>query len=96
MLGLFPTLGSFTGESVIVLLTFLADLKNTFGNWGKCETNAIWDLAYLLSDGSKEVYEAYTAIRMSSNAHIYHETWPMVINALIKRFFTKKSAPGSI
>lgn len=37
-----------------------------------------------------EVLEAYTANEMSTHAHGFHRTWPVAINAGIKRFSTGK------
>lgn len=34
------------------------------------------------------MYEGYSASEMGTNAYVYHETWPVVINGLNQRFFT--------
>lgn len=43
----------------------------------------------MISEGDKELYEAYAANRMSTDAHVYHGTWPAVIEVYIQRFLAK-------
>lgn len=51
-----------------------ADIKDKLENYGVYKGNAIRVLAYLLSDGAMEVCEVYIGNRMSTYAHVYHET----------------------
>lgn len=44
----------------------------------------------MLSDGAGEVYEAYTTTEISSDALLYHRSWPMALNTLIQQFLTGK------
>lgn len=76
-------------ENPIVLLAFLSDLKDTFNNCDGCEGEAVWVLASSLSDGIKEVYEAYTTNLANGGAHVFHEICPAIIDALTQLFFTK-------
>lgn len=62
----------------------LDNLKKTFDNSGACEGEPVRVLVYLLRDGAKEVYEAYNGNGMSTDVYFCHETWPWVIDALIK------------
>lgn len=89
---LFPTIKNFTAEKPTTVLAFLADLKDTFDNCCVYESKPVWVLAYLLSDGIKVIYESYTANwinRMQTDAHVYHGTWPVLINARIHRLLNK-------
>lgn len=38
---------------------------------------------------AQNLYVAYNANRMSSDAHLYHETWPVVINVFIQQIYLK-------
>lgn len=78
------------GKKPDALLTFLSNLKDASENCGECEDKAVWGLAYFLSDGAKYVHKASTATRMSTDAHAYHETCSVVINALIQCFLSEK------
>lgn len=60
-----------------------------FDNCGGCEGEAVEDLAQLLADGTMEVYEGYNPNNMSTDAHHFHETWPMAFNARIQQFLTE-------
>lgn len=81
------TIRNFTEEqNSIALLAFLADPKDTSDTCGVCGGKAVQNLAYLSSDGAKEVHETYTAIRISTDDHIFHEAWQPVI---MERFITK-------
>lgn len=64
----------------ITPLAFLADHKGTFDVCVAKECEAIWDLAYLLCDEDMNVCETYTANGMNTNAPVYHELCPVVIN----------------
>lgn len=44
---------------------------------------AVLFLAYLLTDGAKEVFEALTTVGLSTDAHALYGTWTVVIHALI-------------
>lgn len=46
---------------------------------------------YLVTDSAREIYEPYTANGLSIDAHIYHETWPVVINVFIQHSSTKNT-----
>lgn len=43
----------------------------------------------MIRDGAKEVYEPDNGNGICTNAHVYFEIWPVVINALGHRFMTK-------
>lgn len=60
-----------------------------FHNSGVCECEIVRVITYLLSDGAKKVYKAYTANDMSAGAHVYHRTWAVVFNILIQSFLAK-------
>lgn len=57
----------------------------TSDNCGALEGKAAVVLAYLQIDRARHVNKAYTANQTRTNAHAYHDTWPVVINALIQR-----------
>lgn len=82
-MGLFHTLRNFIGEKQIVLLAFWANFKGKIKIRGVCENEAVRGLTNLQSDAAKEMYKAYTANGMTIDAHCLHETWPVVIKALI-------------
>lgn len=88
-MGFFPTLGNFTGKNTIALLAFLAKLKYTFDNCGVSEGKTVCVLACLLSNGAEEVYEAYFTDGISTDPHVYHGTFPVVINVPIQGFLNK-------
>lgn len=73
----------FTEAKVIDLLTVSANFKVMFKKCNACVGEAVCVLAYLLDDGAKLGYEAYTANEMNTDAHVYYKTRPVVINALI-------------
>lgn len=77
------------GRKPIALLAFLGKVKDTSDNCGVCECNAVRVLVYLVSDSAREVYEAYTANEMSTDAHGFHGAQAIVINALMQCFLTK-------
>lgn len=56
---------------------------------GVCECEAVQDLVYFLCDGAKEVYKAYTGIEMSTNSHVYHKSWSVIMKTLIQLFLTE-------
>lgn len=60
------------GKNAIVLLTFLTNIKNIFDSCGACKGKIVRVLSYLLSNGTEELCEAYTANEMSFDAHPYH------------------------
>lgn len=66
--GVLPTLINCTGEKLIALLPFLADLKDTSDNCGVCENWTIGVIVYFLSDGANAAYEAYSNYAMSTDA----------------------------
>lgn len=74
------------GKKAIALLAYPANHNDTFINCGVCEGEAVCVTAYLLSVGAKDVYKTNTANEKKTDARVYHGTWPVVINALIKRF----------
>lgn len=84
-----PTLRNFIREKLIAVRTSLASLSDTFDNYGVCKDEADLVLAYLPSDGADVMYEAYIANRMRTDAQVFQETWPMVINAVTQKFFIK-------
>lgn len=57
-------------EDPIVVLALLADLKDTFDNFGVCDGEAVGALAYFLSNGAKKEYDAYTANGLSTDGHV--------------------------
>lgn len=77
-------------EKPIKLLAFSANLKHKFDNCAICECQTARVFSYLQSHSAKEAYEAYTAIRISTDTHIFHETWSVALNAMTQRFLTKK------
>lgn len=58
-------------------------------NCGVFNSDAVCILTYLLSDDAMGVYETCIAEKMSINAHVFHETWPLVLNNLVQLFMTK-------
>lgn len=66
----------------------LLDLNDRCDNCRVCEGEDANFLAYVLCDGAKGVYQAYIAIDISTGAHLYHETWPVVMGALFERLWT--------
>lgn len=54
-----------------------------------CECAAVRALAYLLPGRAQEVYKEFTTNQMSNDTRAYHETWPVVLHAPVKRFMTK-------
>lgn len=72
--GLCPTLMNLVGEKPIVLLAFLANLKDIFDNCGVRVGDAARDLAFSFCDLTNEVYEVYTANDFSTYDHVNHET----------------------
>lgn len=67
-MGLCSTRRNFTSEIPIALLTFIANLKDTFGSCGVREIEAVRGLQYMLSDKAKKVHEVYAANKMRTNA----------------------------
>lgn len=63
-----------------------AKLKDLFYNCGVCECETLHVLAHLLRDGTERVFEACTANKMSTNAHVCDKIRPAIANALSKRF----------
>lgn len=45
--------------------------------------------AFLLSDGAKTLSKTITLNEMGTDAQLHDETWRVIINALIQRFWTK-------
>lgn len=82
-------LRNFTREKQITQLVLLATSKHILDDCGVIEAEATRIVAYLLSDGFKEVYETYIAHGISSDAHFCHGTCQAVINALMQHFLTK-------
>lgn len=70
--GAYPTQRNFTGKNPVALQEFAADLKDTYDNSDVCEEEAVIVLTYLRSDGDREVNEAYTANRLSTDTIPYH------------------------
>lgn len=73
-------------EKISVLLAFIANFIDTFDNCSICEVGAVWAPPYLLSNGTKKVYEAYTDSKRRFDAHAFHESRSEVIKALHRRF----------
>lgn len=71
-MGLSPTLKTFTGKIPIATLTFWTNHENKFDICGVCRGKVGSVLAYRLSEGAKDVYKAYTASGLSTDAHVYH------------------------
>lgn len=71
-----------TGKDSIALVALSANFKDTFDNCDICEGSAVRMLAYLLSYGTKEVYEAYNAKKMSINAKFGMKfgQWPSTLS----------------
>lgn len=67
------------GRKTMAQLVFLASFKDTIDKCGVCKSRASLGLAYWLSDSVQKVYEAYNAIELSTHAHVYHGTLPVVI-----------------
>lgn len=72
-----------------MLPAFVVNLKNTVDTCDVYEGEAVRVLALLLNDGAKSVYQTYSAHEMSTNDHVYHGTWPMVINVLMHCFLAE-------
>lgn len=92
VVGLYFTLRTFTGETPISLLAFLANLKNTFDRFGTCEGKAVWVYwvpAYLLGNDAREEYYAYSTIGMSTDAIYYCKPWVVFITTLIIQFMNR-------
>lgn len=89
--GALPFTKELKRENQITHRAFFSNLKDSLNNSDacKCESESVSLLAFLLSDGMKEVYEMFTANGMSANAHVYHGTSSMVIGALFQCFLTE-------
>lgn len=88
VVGLCYTLKIFTWEIPIALLAILANIKDSLTTREYLKVK-LFDFRYFRSDGARKVYEAYIANNMSTDAHVSHGSWPVVINALNKRFLTR-------
>lgn len=77
-------------EKSIARLSGLVYLKQAFVNCGICGAKGVWVLVYLISVGARKVYDTHTANEMSIDPHVYEETWLVVIDALTKRFETRR------
>lgn len=75
--------------TLLAILAFSANLKYTIDNCGVHKTKAVQVLAQLTGDGAMEVNNACTTSGVRADAHVYYETWPVVINALIHCFVTE-------
>lgn len=72
-------------------MSFLFYFKDTIKTFGAFDVEAVWFLAYLLSDGAEEVYKVYTDNRMRTEVHVFHGTWPVVIHALVRGVLSKNA-----
>lgn len=79
----------FLREKPTVLRACVAKLKDVFYNCDICEDEAVQALAYLFSEGAKELCSAHTARAGSTDTHVYNKIWQVVVNTFIPRFLTK-------
>lgn len=82
-----PPLRNVTEREPIAQVVFSADLKDTLYNCSICESAPTNVLVYLLAYSAMKVYKAYAAIEMNTDAFICHETWQVVIDTLIQRYW---------